>query len=112
MIEFLMIELFLKDIAATSVEIARDRYRQSHCSRRMEAHFYALDCLSVQDWRRSGLVPADAWPDYQRGNGGGLFDVASMQFAFHYAFESEAKLRCLLQNVRPWIVSLIPKPSC
>lgn len=31
------------------------------------------------------------------------FDVVSMQFCMHYAFENEAKARCMLENVSRYL---------
>lgn len=31
------------------------------------------------------------------------FDVVSLQFCMHYAFESEAKTRVMLENVSTWL---------
>ena len=31
------------------------------------------------------------------------FDVVSLQFCMHYAFESEAKARTMLRNVTAWL---------
>lgn len=76
------------DIAAISVDQARLRHAQTRSGPRFAASFFPLDCYANR--LRDGLPP-------------GLlvrpFDVVSMQFCMHYAFESEEKARCMLDNV-------------
>jgi mRNA (guanine-N7-)-methyltransferase len=80
------------DIADVSVEQARDRWRTSRGGPRFDAEFAALDCFSHPLTRV--LSPARlAAP----------FDVVSMQFCMHYAFESTAKARQMLENVSRWL---------
>lgn len=55
---------------------------------RFAASFFALDCYAHA--LHDALPPAL----FTRP-----FDVVSMQFCMHYAFESEAKARCMLENV-------------
>ncbi|OLL23872.1 mRNA cap guanine-N7 methyltransferase [Neolecta irregularis DAH-3] len=73
------------DVADVSVSQARNRYRDM---KRVgfEASFYVLDCFrrSLRD-----VLPRDHPP----------FDIVSMQFCMHYAFESERQARTLLENV-------------
>lgn len=75
---------FACDVAAVSVKVARERYNGLR-----EAPFrpvlYVCDCFGVP---LADVLPSDA-----------LFDVVSCQFAIHYAFESEDRVRMLLRNV-------------
>lgn len=84
-------ELFCVDIASVSVEQARGRYEGLRNSR-FRAQFAALDCynepLSKAFSPSSLSVP---------------FDVVSMQFCMHYAFETERKARCMLENVAKYL---------
>ncbi|GJN88805.1 hypothetical protein Rhopal_001776-T1 [Rhodotorula paludigena] len=79
------------DIAAVSVEQARQRW-QNMRGPRFPATFFTLDCFesSVEE-----ILPPDSvmFP----------FDVVSMQFCMHYAFESEHKVRTLLENVTRYL---------
>ena len=80
------------DVAAVSVDQARSRWETLPRATRFEATFATLDCYSEPLTR--GVPPARlAHP----------FDVVSMQFCMHYAFESVAKVRCMLQNVTNWL---------
>ncbi|KAF7295089.1 mRNA cap guanine-N7 methyltransferase [Mycena indigotica] len=84
-------ELFGADIAAVSVDQARSRYQSSRNSH-FEATFAALDCYSEP--LSKAFSPAKlATP----------FDVVSLQFCMHYAFESIQKARCMLDNVSKWL---------
>ncbi|PCH38474.1 guanine-N(7)-methyltransferase [Wolfiporia cocos MD-104 SS10] len=76
------------DIAAISVDQARLRHAQLRGGPRFAASFFALDCYAHN--LRDSLSPAP----FSRP-----FDVVSMQFCMHYAFESEQKARCMLRNV-------------
>jgi mRNA (guanine-N7-)-methyltransferase len=79
------------DIASISVDQARSRW-ESLPRTRFDATFATLDCYSEPLTR--GITPAKlAQP----------FDVVSMQFCMHYAFESLAKVRCMLTNVTQWL---------
>ncbi|POY74336.1 hypothetical protein BMF94_2530 [Rhodotorula taiwanensis] len=75
------------DIATVSVEQARSRWEGIRFNR-FPAEFYALDCFesSIDEV----LPPATI----ERP-----FDVVSMQFCMHYAFETEEKVRTMLANV-------------
>ncbi|KAI0781330.1 mRNA capping enzyme-domain-containing protein [Trametes elegans] len=79
------------DIAAVSIEQAQQRHATSRGAR-FTASFFALDCYSH--------VLSDALPPNLLAT---PFDVVSMQFCMHYAFESEAKARVMLRNVATWL---------
>ena len=79
------------DIAAVSVDQARSRW-EAFRPPRFDANFAALDCYSES--LSKAFPPAKlAQP----------FDVVSMQFCMHYAFESLQKARCMLDNVSRWL---------
>ncbi|KAI0303477.1 guanine-N(7)-methyltransferase [Multifurca ochricompacta] len=80
------------DIAAISVDQARGRWDSLPRATRFDATFAALDCYSEPLTR--GVPPAKLVTP---------FDVVSMQFCMHYAFESVSKVRCMLQNVTRWL---------
>jgi mRNA (guanine-N7-)-methyltransferase len=82
-------ELVAVDIASVSVDQAQARWAQT---RRFEATFAVLDCYVDS---LASVVPTAilAQP----------FDVVSMQFCMHYAFEKESKARCMLENVTRWL---------
>lgn len=105
------------DPADVSIENARKRYqegpgggrdggrgRRQHY--RFEGHFFIKDCFG--EWlgdipiiRQVGIddnVGPGGNPMAARFGGGG-FDVVTMMFCMHYAFESEAKARGMLKNV-------------
>jgi mRNA (guanine-N7-)-methyltransferase len=89
------------DPADVSVHQARERYRtMARKSRHIfRAEFVVRDCfgLSLED---VPAVRAVGWDRNVRDRwGGGGFDVVSMMFCMHYAFESEEKARCMLLNV-------------
>ncbi|KAL1755332.1 mRNA capping enzyme-domain-containing protein [Schizophyllum commune] len=79
------------DIAAVSVQQGEQRYKSLRGAR-PEALFLALDCFTEPIGR---ALP----PDVLRTP----FDVVSMQFCMHYAFETEAKARCMLDNVSRYL---------
>lgn len=94
------------DPAEVSVDQARERYMQMRgrggrggrgSSRIFDAEFYAQDGFgqTISNIPIIRDVGFDA-PNSRRGGG---FDVVSMMFCMHYAFESEAKTRGMLQNV-------------
>ncbi|KAF2140700.1 uncharacterized protein K452DRAFT_288789 [Aplosporella prunicola CBS 121167] len=101
------------DPADVSINQARDRYsqmqRRPHRGRPQHlfhAEFFAKDCFGepltdIPIIHDVGFDP-NAGPDgggmSQRWGGGG-FDVVSMMFCMHYAFENEAKARTMLGNV-------------
>jgi len=79
------------DIAAVSVDQAQARW-QGMRGQRFDAHFSAIDCY-VNSLDRA-FTPAQLSQP---------FDVVSMQFCMHYAFESLAKVRCMLDNVTRYL---------
>jgi len=82
----------LLDVAAVSIDQAQSRWDSLPRSSRFDATFTVLDCYSEPLTR--GVPQAKlAEP----------FDVVSMQFCMHYAFESDAKAYCMLQNVARWL---------
>jgi mRNA (guanine-N7-)-methyltransferase len=75
------------DIAAVSVEQAKGRWEDLKGAR-FDASFATLDCYTEP--LSKAFSPAKlAQP----------FDVVSMQFCMHYAFETLQKARCMLENV-------------
>ncbi|TFK42896.1 mRNA capping enzyme-domain-containing protein [Crucibulum laeve] len=84
-------EVFAVDIAAISVDQARSRW-ESMRGPRFDASFAALDCYTEP--LSKAFPPAKlAQP----------FDVVSMQFCMHYAFETVQKARCMLENVSRYL---------
>ncbi|EJD05943.1 mRNA-methyltransferase [Fomitiporia mediterranea MF3/22] len=88
------------DIAEISVDQARSRYMSSAAANplkstsRFNAFFAAIDCFSHSLSEVPNMpIPPDAPP----------FDVVSMQFCMHYAFESVQKARVMLENVTRWL---------
>ena len=100
------------DPAEVSIDQARERYRELVQRNRggrfgrgrppaplFEAHFISQDAFG----QSIGTIPIirDVGFDDQGGsrwNGGG-FDVVTMMFCMHYAFESEEKAKGMLRNV-------------
>lgn len=92
------------DPADLSIDQARDRYKSMWKGRRprFDARFVAKDCFG--EWL--GDVPIvqeigiDPTPNSMNrwGKGGG-FDIITMMFTMHYAFESEEKVNMMLRNV-------------
>ena len=89
------------DIAAISVDQAKSRYHQSIAnpskgSVRFKAFFASLYCFTkpLTDIPDIPLPPREA-----------PFDVVSMQFCMHYAFENVQKARMMLDNVTRWLRS-------
>ena len=79
------------DIAAKSIEQAQDRW-QTMRGARFDATFASLDCYTES--LSKAFPPAKlAQP----------FDVVSMQFCMHYAFETVQKARIMLENVSRWL---------
>ena len=97
------IELYVGlDPADVSIQQARDRYRQMQRKSRNLFHgeFIVRDCFG----RSLAGVPIIDQVGFDRRNadprwGGGGFDIVSMMFCMHYAFESEEKARIMLSNV-------------
>jgi len=81
----------LTDIASVSVDQARQRY-ESFRGPRFDATFAACDCYGVS-------ISAALDPDKLSTP----FDVVSMQFCMHYAFDTEERARCMLDNVSRWL---------
>jgi len=78
-------ELVHVDHAETSVLQAVDRYNNR--KNRFSAMFVRADCFGVD------LVKHVPWPEDL------YFDTVSCQFAMHYAFESEDRVRMMLHNI-------------
>lgn len=113
------VELYVGlDPADISISQAKDRYRQMASRgggrggrgrggynsrpppRLFQGEFYIQDCFG-EPIDKVPLV-RDVGFDGSGGPsrfGGGGFDVVSMMFCMHYAFESEEKARCMLKNV-------------
>ncbi|KAJ9667259.1 mRNA cap guanine-N7 methyltransferase [Coniosporium apollinis] len=102
------------DPADVSIDQAKERYGQmqkrapprGRPSRLFEGHFFVKDCFGewigdiplIQQVGIDGSVGPGGGGISQRWGGGG-FDIVSMMFCMHYAFESEAKARGMLKNV-------------
>ena len=99
------------DIADVSIQQARSRWEQLR-GPRFAASFYRLDCFTV----RRHLLAADASSDdffclTQNPLAAiipqlalqDLFDVVTMQFCMHYAFQSVSKARMMLENVSRYL---------
>ncbi|KAF7363264.1 mRNA cap guanine-N7 methyltransferase [Mycena sanguinolenta] len=84
-------EVLAIDIAAVSVDQARSRWQQMRAPT-FDATFAALDCYAEP--LSKAFSPAKLSTP---------FDVVSMQFCMHYAFESIQKARCMLDNVSRWL---------
>jgi len=111
------VELYIGvDPAEVSIDQARERYAQMRSGggrggrgrrggnhggrpqRTFDAEFFAEDAFTyslgdIPIIREIGFGPGSRW-----GPGGG-FDVVSMMFCMHYAFETEAKAKGMLANV-------------
>lgn len=94
------------DPADQSIEQARDRYVGMRRGRRpiFDGRFHVKDCFG--EWigevpivREVGIDPNAGGGGSSRWGGGGQFDVVSMMFSMHYAFESEEKVKMMLRNV-------------
>jgi len=85
--QLLDVNLSISDIAAVSVDQARGRW-ESLRGPRFDATFAALDCYTQPISK--AFPPAKLVQP---------FDVVSMQFCMHYAFETLQKARCMLDNV-------------
>ncbi|KAM0355924.1 hypothetical protein ACHAPU_000313 [Fusarium lateritium] len=98
------------DPADVSIEQARDRYRtlgsrggrggrggqRRPPPRLFDARFHVKDCFgdTIENLEIIQQVGFDPSPMNRRG-----FDVVSMMFSMHYAFESEKNARNMLRNV-------------
>ncbi|CAE7078998.1 unnamed protein product [Rhizoctonia solani] len=80
------------DIAQVSIAQARSRHTELVPSQRFDAEFHAFDCFS--DNINSVVSPHRLSTP---------FDVVSMQFCMHYAFESLDKVRVMLENVSQYL---------
>ncbi|KAF2398944.1 guanine-N(7)-methyltransferase [Trichodelitschia bisporula] len=89
------------DSAEVSIKQAGERHREMLKSRKgfFHAEFLVRDCFgeSLHDVPIIADVGFDRTLDARWGGGG--FDVVSMMFCMHYAFESEEKARIMLKNV-------------
>ena len=79
----LVTEVVGLDIASVSVDQASARFHQGR-NLRFKASFHAVDCFSAEVMHLLN---------------GRTFDLISVQFALHYAFESEGKFRQAMQNI-------------
>ncbi|KAK7693073.1 hypothetical protein QCA50_002638 [Cerrena zonata] len=82
------------DIAEISIDQARERYSTLRAPK-FGASFAAADCYNEP---LSVSLPAGMFQTVFPPTGQ-PFDVVSMQFCMHYAFESEDKARMMLENV-------------
>lgn len=108
------VELYVGiDPAEVSIEQARERYAQmsrggrggrgGHRGERPQRTFHAEFVVRDAFGQSIGNIPIvrDVGFDAKGGSrwGSGGFDVVSMMFCMHYAFEDEAKTRGMLQNI-------------
>ena len=100
-------ELFVGlDIAETSISQARERATSLRSAGGFRAEFFTLDCYSrpLSDVLDKTMLEKP-------------FDVVSMQFCMHYAFENISKVRMMLENVARYLrpggrfVGTIPNAS-
>ncbi|KAF1982137.1 mRNA capping enzyme, large subunit [Aulographum hederae CBS 113979] len=93
------------DPADVSIQQARERYGQMtrRAGRRgiFDARFFVKDCFgetvgNIPEIAQLGFDAEGVKAGY--GQGGG-FDVVTMMFCMHYAFENEQKARIMLSNV-------------
>lgn len=78
------------DIAATSVEQARDRYMDMKKRERFQDRIFSAEFLTA-DCSKERLK--DMFEDKET-----KFDICSCQFSFHYCFESFSQAEMMLQN--------------
>jgi mRNA (guanine-N7-)-methyltransferase len=80
------------DVASTSIAQARERATSLRSVGGFTAHFHALDCYArpISDVLGKEILSSP-------------FDVISMQFCMHYAFESVSKVRMMLENVARYL---------
>jgi mRNA (guanine-N7-)-methyltransferase len=105
------VELYVgADPADVSINQARERYEQMRRRTKrgqylFHAEFYTKDCFG--EWLgdipiiREVGIDRGVGPDNAQSQrwGGGGFDIVTMMFCMHYAFESEEKARGMLRNV-------------
>ncbi|KAF3035518.1 mRNA cap guanine-N7 methyltransferase [Didymella keratinophila] len=102
------VELYVGcDPADVSINQAKERYKsmQKKSRRLFHAEFFAKDCFG--EWLGDIPIIRDVGidPGVGPGNamsqrwGGGGWDMVTMMFCMHYAFESEAKAKGMLRNV-------------
>ena len=105
------VELYIGvDPADVSIGQARERHLEMRRKARKTFHgeFFTKDAYG--EWigdipiiQQVGIDPSygpnGTGGGYSRWSGGGGFDVVTMMFCMHYAFESEAKARGMLNNV-------------
>ncbi|KAL6154289.1 mRNA cap guanine-N7 methyltransferase [Exserohilum turcicum] len=102
------VELYVGcDPADVSIRQARERFTQMQRKNRrlFHAEFYAKDCFG--EWLGDIPIIKEVGIDAGAGQGnamsqrwgGGGWDMVTMMFCMHYAFESEAKARGMLRNV-------------
>ena len=98
--------VLLLDIATISVNQAKDRWSQLKGDR-FDAWFAQLD--AYQTPLAHAALPSEALAR--------PFDVVTMQFCMHYAFETQAKAECMIRNVTRHLrrggifVATIPNPE-
>jgi mRNA (guanine-N7-)-methyltransferase len=93
------------DPADQSILQARDRYNEMRRRRKpiFDARFHVKDCFG--EWIGDIPIVNEVGIDPNAGHGGpskwsgGGFDVVTMMFSMHYAFETEHKARTMLRNV-------------
>ena len=108
------------DIAATSIEQASERYNKLR-PRPFDGFFFAYDCFSVSsrsclllspsattsltpairiELTRQNPIDRILPPQLAVQN---LYDNVTMQFCMHYAFETAAKARMMVENVSRYL---------
>ena len=93
------------DPADTSISQANERYQQMRRGRRpiFDSRFIVKDCFG--QWIGDLGIVREVGIDYHAGQPGSQlprgrgFDVVSMMFSMHYAFENEERVRTMLRNV-------------
>lgn len=94
------------DPADQSIDQARSRYNEMRRGRNplFDGRFHVKDCFG--EWlgdvpivREVGIDANAGGGGSNRWGGGGHFDVVTMMFSMHYAFESEEKVKMMLKNV-------------
>ena len=100
-------EYFGVDLAAVSVDQARERFTTMRRSR-FKAEFCVADCFdsksldaAIDPLILSHLTDSAGATDVSKVEG--YFDLISAQFSIHYAFETEEKARDLFRNVGKYL---------